>query len=63
MKKSIPRKTPKEAVSENPVPAVAITGFEDFWKDGSEPMTLSEKELCSQDANGCIFSTAGRPKS
>ena len=26
---------------------MAITGFEDFWKDGSEPMTPSEKKLCS----------------
>jgi len=26
---------------------VATAGFEDFWKGGSEPMTLSEKKLCS----------------
>jgi hypothetical protein len=31
----------------NMVPAVATTGFEDFWKGGSEPMILSEKTLCS----------------
>jgi hypothetical protein len=36
-----------EAVSENPVPAVPTTGFEEFWKGGSEPTTLSEKTLCS----------------
>ncbi len=26
---------------------MVATGFEDFWKGGSEPMTLSEKTLCS----------------
>ena len=30
---------------------------------GSEPVTFSEKGLCSLEANTCIFSTAGRPKS
>ena len=28
----------------NPVPAVVTTGFEDFRKDGSGPMTLLERK-------------------
>ena len=36
----------------NPVPAVATTGFEDFWKGGSESMTLSEKQLRSVERKG-----------
>jgi hypothetical protein len=31
----------------NPVPEVATTGLQDFSKGGPEPMTLSEKQLCS----------------
>jgi hypothetical protein len=31
----------------NPVPEVATTGLQDFWKGGPESMTLSEKKLCS----------------
>ena len=30
---------------ENPAPAVATAGFEDFWKGGLEPITLSGKKL------------------
>ncbi|OFW27043.1 MAG: hypothetical protein A3J28_11780 [Acidobacteria bacterium RIFCSPLOWO2_12_FULL_60_22] len=26
---------------------MATAGFEDLWKGGSEPITLSEKDLCS----------------
>jgi hypothetical protein len=39
-----PRKDPRrKRCLKNPVPAVVTTGFEDFWKGGSEPIALSEK--------------------
>ena len=48
MKKSRSQERPhRKWCLENPVPSVATTGFEDFWKGGSEPITLSEKKLCS----------------
>ena len=48
MKKSRSQERPRRKwCLENPVPSGATTGFEDFWKGGSEPMTLSEKKLCS----------------
>jgi len=47
----------------NPVLAVATAGCDDFSTGGSQPITLSEKECARLDANECIFSTAGWPKS
>jgi hypothetical protein len=48
MKKSRSQERPRRKwCLENPVPSVATMGFEDFWKGGSEPMTLWEKILCS----------------
>jgi hypothetical protein len=48
MKKSRSQERPRgKWYLEDPVPSVATTGFEGFWKGGSEPMTLSEKILCS----------------
>jgi len=64
MKKSRSQEKPRRKwCLENPVPSVATTGFEDFWKGGSEPMTLSEKKCARLDANEGMFSTAGWPKS
>ena len=47
----------------NPASGGVATGHEGFGKDGSGPMTLSEKKPVRLDPNGCIFSTAGTPKS
>ena len=38
----------------NPIPAVATTGLEDFWKGASKPMSPSEQESCSAGP-GCVY--------
>ena len=41
---------------------VVAPGRDDFWKGGSEPMALSEKNRTRWDADGNIFLIAGRLK-
>jgi len=45
MKKSIPGIPRRKRCLKKSVSGVATTGFEDFWKGGSEPMTVSENKL------------------
>jgi hypothetical protein len=52
----------KKGCLKNPVSAVATWGFEEFWKGGSEPITLSEKKICSVGRTGCMLLIAGEAK-
>ena len=63
MKKSIPAKTPKEAVCEKSGSGSGDNGFEDFWKSGSDPMTSREKIVLGWTQMGVYSQPPGRPKS